>query len=81
MNGIMDENQLTILKKYELFKSLLHKIDAIIDNCYRDSHNKYYHTFEKECVYDMKLTNITGNEINKLKIVDKCMGLFEIKKN
>ena len=36
MNGIMDENQLTFVKNYEFFKPLLHKIDAIIDNCYRD---------------------------------------------
>ena len=30
----MDENQLTILKKYEIIKPLFHKMDAIIDNCY-----------------------------------------------
>ena len=76
----MDENQLTIVKKYERPKPLLHKIDAIFDNCYRDCHNKIYHTFEWDCEYDIKLTKIRSNEIVKLTIVDKSMGLFELNK-
>ena len=46
MNGIMNKNQLTIVKEYECIKPLTHKIDSLIDNCYRDCHNKYHHTFE-----------------------------------
>ena len=79
MNGIMDENQLTIVGKYETFKPLFHKVDAIIDNCYRDCHNKYHHTFEYECEYDIKLTNIRNNKIVNLTIVDRSMGLIEKK--
>ena len=36
MNGIMDENQLTIVKKSENIEPLFHKMDATIDNCCRD---------------------------------------------
>ena len=36
----MNENQLSIVKKYENIKPLIHKIDSIIDNCYRNCHNK-----------------------------------------
>ena len=46
MNGIMNENQLTIVKKYEFDKPLIRKIDSITDICYRDCYSKYYHTFE-----------------------------------
>ena len=76
----MDENQLTIVKKYENIKPLFQKIDAIIDNCYRDCHKKNYQTFEYENQYDSKLTNIRNNEIGNLTIVDKSMGLFKLNK-
>ena len=74
----MNENQSTIVKKYEIFIPLFHKRDSKIDNCYRDCHNKYYHTFEYECQYDFKLTKNRGHEIVNLTIVDKSMGLFDL---
>ena len=42
----MHENQLAIVKKYEINKPFNHKIDSIIDNCIRDCHNKCFHTFK-----------------------------------
>ena len=44
------------------------------------SHKKYCHTFEYECEYDIKLTNIRNNEIVDLTIVDKSKGLFKLNK-
>ena len=76
----MNENQLTIVKEYEFDKPLIQKIDSIIDNCYRDCHKKYFHTFEYKCEYDIKLTNITNNGIINITISDKSMGLFELNK-
>ena len=70
MNGIMKENQLTIGKEYEFDKPLIHKTDSIIDNCYRECHSKYYHTFEYKCEHDIQLTNIRNNEMKKLTIFD-----------
>ena len=46
MNGIMNENQLTIVKEYEIIEPLIHKIDSMIDNCISDCHNKYFQIFE-----------------------------------
>ena len=40
MNGIINENQLTIVEKNEIIIPLIHKKDSIFDNCYRDCHNK-----------------------------------------
>ena len=65
---------------YKIIKPLFHKKDAIIDNCYRDCHNKYYHTFEYQSEYETKPTNIRNNEIVNLAIADKSMGLFEVNK-
>ena len=76
----MNENELYIVKEYKFDKPLFHKIDSIIDGCYRDCHNKYFHTFKYVCIYDIKLTNITNNEIINRSISDKNMNLFELNK-
>ena len=43
MNGITNKNQLTIVKEYEFSKPPIHKIDSIVDKCYRDCPNKLFH--------------------------------------
>ena len=74
----MNEN--VIVKEYEFDNPLIHKIDTIIDNCYRDCRKKYFHTFEFECVYNIKFTNISNNEIINLTISDKSMTSYELNK-
>ena len=49
----MNENQLTIVKEYEFDNPLIQKIDSIIDNCIRDCHYIYFHTFDHVCEYDL----------------------------
>ena len=61
MDGIMNKNQLTVVKEYEFDKQLIHKIDSIIDSCYRDCHGKYFQTFKYDCIYDINLTDNTIN--------------------
>ena len=78
MNGILNENQLTIVKDYEFDKPLNHKIDSIIDNCNRDCQNKDFHTFEYKCLYNNNFKNNRKNETVSLLIGDKSMGLYEI---
>ena len=78
MNGILNEN--VIVKEYEFDNPLIHKIDSIIDNSIRDCHNKYFHTFDHICEYDIQLTNITNNESVNFTISAKCMGMFELNK-
>ena len=74
----MNKNQLAVVKKHEFGKPLFHKIDSIGDNCHRDCHNKFIHTFEHICVYDIKLTNIGNNEIVNLTISGKSKTLYEL---
>ena len=76
----MKENQLTIVKEYEFDKQLIHRIDSIIDNCITDCQKKEIHTFEYECVYDIKLAIIGTIEKVNLTIVDKSMNLYELNK-
>ena len=76
----MNENEFYVVKEYKFDTPLLHKIDSIIVGCYRDCHSKYFHTFKYVCIYDIKLSKITNNEIIKLSISDESMNLFELNK-
>ena len=76
----MNENELYVVKEYKFDDPLIQKIDSIIDGCYRDCHNKYFHTFRNVCIYDIKLTNITNNEIINIIISDESLGLYELNK-
>ena len=78
MNG--KTNEIVIIKEYEFDKPTIQKIDCIIDDCIRDCHHNYFHTFDHICVYDIKLTNIGNKEKFHLKISDKSMDLFDLYK-
>ena len=80
MNGIMKKNQLTVVKEYENDNPLIHKIDSLIDNSIRDCHNKYFHTSDHICEYNIQLTNITNNESVKFTISEKSMGMYDLNK-
>ena len=76
----MNENELHVVKEYNFDNPRITKIDSIIDGCYRDCHNIYFHTFKYVCIYDIKLTNITNNEIINTSISDESLGLYELNK-
>ena len=76
----MNENELYVVKEYKIDNPIFTEIDFILEKCSRDCHNSYFHNFKNECIYDIKLTNITNNEIINLTISGKSMGLFEINK-
>ena len=46
INEWYTENQITIVKEYEINKPDIHMVVSIIDKFNRDCHNKYFHTFE-----------------------------------
>ena len=74
----MNENELYVVKEYKFDNPLITKIDSIIDGCYRDCHNNFFHTYKYVCIYDIKLTNITNNEIINITISDESLGLYEL---
>ena len=65
----MNENRLTV-KEYKFRKPDNHKIVSIIDKVVRDCHRKYFHTFEYRCLYYVKFTNTTTNQIVNITIDD-----------
>ena len=80
MDKIMNEYQLTIVKEYEFDKPPIQKIDSLIDNSIRDSHNKYFHTFDHISEYNLNFTNTTNNETVNFTISDKSIGMYELNK-
>ena len=76
----MNENELYVVKEYKFNNPLITRKHSIIEGCYRDCHNKYFHTFEYVCIYDIKLTNITNKETINLTISDKSVNFYELNK-
>ena len=79
MEGIKNENQLTIVKEYEFDKRLIHKIDFNFDLWFKDCHDKYFHTFDYKGVYNINFTNNAKYDSFNLPVSDKNMNLYEIK--
>ena len=75
----MNEN--VIVKEYVFNNPLIQMIDSIIDDCIRDCHNKYFHTLEHICEYDLNFKNIGNNETVNFTISEKSMGSYELNKS
>ena len=76
MKSIINKN--LIVEEYEFTTPHIQKIDSIYDNCIRDFHLNYFHTFDDVCASDNNLTNDGKNEIINLTISDKNMILYEL---
>ena len=76
----MNENQLTVVKNYEISKPIIHRTDSIVDKCYRDCHNKHFHTSNYRCICYIKFTSIANNGVLISTVSDRNMGLYESNK-
>ena len=76
----MNENELYVVKEYKLESPLFTNIDSMLDRCFKDCHNIYFHDFKYECITDIKLTIITNNEIINLTIRGENMNLYDLNK-
>ena len=76
----MNENELYDVIEKNFDDPLITEIDSIIDKCFRDCYNNYFHNLKYRCLYDIKHKNITNNGIFNLPISDKSMHLYELNK-
>ena len=60
MNGIMHENQLTVVNKYHFDKLDIHEKDYLLDDITKDCRKKCFHPFEFRLVYDINFTNVSN---------------------
>ena len=80
MNGIINENELTVVKEYEFENPPIQNINSIINTCYLDCHDKYFHTFKYKGIYNLIFTNVINNEIVNFTISDTSFNINELKK-
>ena len=76
----MNEKEIYGVKDYKFDSPLITKIYLSVDNYFRGCHINFFHEFKYDCIYDIKLTNITNKEIIELTIADKSMNLYELNK-
>ena len=76
----MNENELYVVKEYKYNNPIITRTASIIGECYRDCHNRYFHTLKYVYIYDIKVTNILNKEVIKITISDESMNLFELNK-
>ena len=76
----MIENELHLVKEYNFDNPIIQKIDAPIDKSIRDCHDKYFHTFDHICEYDLNFTNTSNNESVNFTTSDKNMNSHELNK-
>ena len=73
MNGVINENKLTVVKEYEFDKTVIHEIEYLLDDVIKPCRKNYFHTFEYKLVYNIKFTKFSNNEEVNLIITHKSM--------
>ena len=76
----MAENKLYLVKEYNFDNPNIKNIDSIINNSIRDCRNKYFHTFDHECVYDLNFTNINNKKTLNFTTSEKNFMTYELNK-
>ena len=74
----MNENELYVVKEHRFNIPLITDVDSIMNSCFKDCHNTYFHNFNYKCIYDIKLKTIIFNENITLKFSAKSMNLYDL---
>ena len=76
----MKENEIYHVKEFNSDSPIITEINSLIYKGFKDCHNIYFQKFKFECINDIKLTNISNNEILNLTISGKSMEVYEVNK-
>ena len=53
-------------------------MDSVLDSCFKDCHNNFFHKLKYECIYDIKFKNITNIELINFTVSSKNMDLYDL---
>ena len=73
MDGIKNENHLTIVKEYEFDKSDIHEMDCLLDDIIKECRERFFHTLEYRLVYDIQATKFSNIEEVNFTITHRSM--------
>ena len=76
----MNENQISIVKKYEYISLNIQEIDYIFDKCIKDCYINYFQPIRNICLYNIEFTNISDDNIINISISDKYLTMSELNK-
>ena len=76
----MNESESNLVKKCSFDNPPCCELDSVLDSCFKDCHNKYFHKGKYECIYDIKFKNIAINGMIDFTVSGKNMDLFELNK-
>ena len=57
----MNENELYVVKKSKFDNQPITEIDSKLEKSFKDCHNKYFHKFKFDYIYDIAISNFTNN--------------------
>ena len=60
----LKENEIYLVKSYKIDNALFTGIDFIVESCFKDCHSNSFHKTNYECIYDIKLANITKKKVD-----------------
>ena len=55
-------------------------MDSVLDCCFKDCHNNFFHKFKYEYICDIKFKNIANNELINFTVSGGIMDLYELNK-
>ena len=76
----MNENQISIVKKYEYISLNIQEIDYIFDKCIKDCYKNYFQPIRNICLYNIEFTNKSDDNIINISISDKYLTMSELNK-
>ena len=74
----MNEHELYLDKEYNFVNPSCSDMDSLLDTCFKDCHNNYFHKFKSEWTYNKKFKNITNNEKIDFTIRGKNMDFYDL---
>ena len=76
----MKESEFHLVKENMFDNPLCSEMDSILNNCFSDCHNNFFHKFKYECIYDIEYKNIVKNEMINFAVSGKTMDLNDLNK-
>ena len=73
MDGIINEDKLTVVKEYVFDKTDTHEIDYILDDAIKDCRKKYFHSFKYRITCNLSFKKISNNEEVNFAVTHRSM--------
>ena len=76
----MNEDELDLVKECNFDNPVCSELNCILDTCYRNCLDNFFHKFKSEYIYDFNFKNIAKNEKIILTINGKNTDLYQLNK-